>query len=365
MTITGNREIKDGYTDHQDGDVFELPLDDRVYHFACCGEDGGGCNLVHDFRGFVDDNGNIKVEVRRNPEETARLRQMENGGSFSDPPFSVADAHPPAKETFMLDSAMEQRVAARKAARRARITARNGTASNLAQDGEVVRVPLYSRDRQFIDGLREKYPPQPQPLQPPAYYPDGLVSAPDLDDGRHRRRTVTRDPMGREVETTEEDDARRVFDRGPVTIQTYDSTGNLTSDPYQFCRPGFRVGDRSIHDEAYETMCRDLADAWRPDPANDAAFHILPVGAVQKFIGINPGDTCQIDSRRGRWEEHTDGLLYCRPLPEGPPPRSDAVPSHQRDDAMPPRVMDAAQAQEIKDRAWQEYVERLSNEWRS
>ena len=67
-----NREIVHGYIQHQDGDVFELPMDDRTYQFACCGEDAGGCNLVHNFRGFVDDDGSIKVEVHRNDSETKR-----------------------------------------------------------------------------------------------------------------------------------------------------------------------------------------------------------------------------------------------------------------------------------------------------
>jgi hypothetical protein len=108
---------------------------------------------------------------------------------------------------------------------------------------------------------------------------------------------------------------------------------------------------------AYDQMVRDLTDAWRPDPAKEgaAAPKILPVGAVQKFIGINPGDSCTIDGRRGRWEEGSDGYLYCRPLPLGPPPRADAVPC----------TMDAAQAQSICDAAYAEYVASVTNAWRS
>jgi hypothetical protein len=42
-----------------------------------------------------------------------------------------------------------------------------------------------------------------------------------------------------------------VFDRGPVTIQTYDSVGNLTSDPLAMYKPAYRIADCSASDAAY------------------------------------------------------------------------------------------------------------------
>jgi hypothetical protein len=80
----------------------------------------------------------------------------------------------------------------------------------------------------------------------------------------------------------------------------------------------------------------------------------LPLGAVQKFIGIKEGDACIVDGADGTWQDGGDGFLYCRPRPM-PTTRADAVP----------RTMDAATAQEIKDRAWREYVHDISNAWRS
>ena len=49
-----------------------------------------------------------------------------------------------------------------------------------------------------------------------------------------------------------------------------------------------------------------------------------------------------------------DGNLYCRPRPM----------QATRADATPPRFMDAATAQKIRDAAWLEMVERVSNEWK-
>jgi hypothetical protein len=124
--------------------------------------------------------------------------------------------------------------------------------------------------------------------------------------------------------------------------------------------------------EAYDDYCRWLGDAWKPkDSAVDvtkagtAAAKILPPGAVQKFIGINPGDSCTIDGRAGSYVDGGDGLLYCRPHPMGAPTRVPASnPSTARADAVP-RTMSAADAQVVRDAAWREYCQYLEGAWRS
>jgi hypothetical protein len=80
---------------------------------------------------------------------------------------------------------------------------------------------------------------------------------------------------------------------------------------------------------------------------------------VPKNIGIVEGSYCTIDGRAGTWQAEGE-FLYCRPTgPLVQPTRADAVP------ASPPPFMDAAAAQVIRDQAFAEYVERISNEWRS
>jgi hypothetical protein len=175
---------------------------------------------------------------------------------------------------------------------------------------------------------------------------------------------------------------------------TYDAAGNASASLYDMSRPGFRVGNGSAANAAYREMVHDLTDAWKTpeqlttdacpegvDPklwaysqmvndtcnawrpkddvqpsTKDAALHILPVGAVQKFVGINAGEACTIDGRRGRWEEGPDGYLYCRPLPLGPAPRADAVP---------PRTMSVEDSEKIKQAAYEEMCRDLVNAWRS
>jgi hypothetical protein len=109
-------------------------------------------------------------------------------------------------------------------------------------------------------------------------------------------------------------------------------------------------------------------DAWRdspPDPKEGtAAAKILPPGAVQKFIGINPGDACTIDGRAGSYQDGGDGLLYCRPHALGAPAR--VPPTNPSSvDAAPPRMMDAATAQKIRDQAYFAYVDEITNAWRT
>jgi hypothetical protein len=66
-----------GYVEHDDGDTFTLvPGAHKPYRFSCCGEDGNGCNLVHDFYGRITEDGHIEVVVYRNDAETQRVRAI-------------------------------------------------------------------------------------------------------------------------------------------------------------------------------------------------------------------------------------------------------------------------------------------------
>jgi hypothetical protein len=205
----------------------------------------------------------------------------------------------------------------------------------------------------------------------------------EMDDARRRRRrTVARDPMGREAgEYTEEDRAA-----------------------FQDHRPGFRysvtAADRARVDEAYRQMChdlitawmtdeqraqhdarlttdacpdgvdprdwaysemvRDLTDAWKPkDGAADARpteyqsakegaqtpKGIWPLGAIPKHINTNvkAGDPCFQDGASGVYVDGGGGFLYCKVQPM-PTTRADAVP---------PRFISVEDAQVIRDRAYQ------------
>jgi hypothetical protein len=200
---------------------------------------------------------------------------------------------------------------------------------------------------------------------------------PDEEDSTPRRRRRTaRGPMG------------RVPGEDAVTVGDH--------------QPGYRIADRSASERAYRDMCRDLSDAWKspeqrvadnarlttdacpagvdprlwaysemvrdlqdawmprdapldPHEGVQAPRGIPPAGGISKHIGIQEGDSCTIDGRAGTWQDGGDGYLYCRPRPLGPPPRADAAP---------PRFMMVEDAQVIRDRAYREYVDHVSNAWK-
>jgi hypothetical protein len=211
-------------------------------------------------------------------------------------------------------------------------------------------------DRAMYDSLRERYPPRATIPDVQQTHEQILASIspgvgklfdstpmerwPELIDAARRRKKLTqREPMGREAGEFTEEDTRRVLDRGTTSITTLDGVGNVTSDPLAMCRPGFRFSDRTASETAYADMCRDLSDAWRPKDSEvnvDALTPQLPPYGWPLWAQTE-GASCQIDGRRGVWKREGD-YLYCRPLPEGPPPRADAVP----------RTMDAAQAQQLR-----------------
>jgi hypothetical protein len=99
---------------------------------------------------------------------------------------------------------------------------------------------------------------------------------------------------------------------------------------------------------------RQIAEVTGRDQSTivrDLKRHVLPFGAWPKSI-MKEGDACAIDGRRGTWQEGEDGYLYC--VPTDTPLSGDARP----------RFMSAEDAQKIKDAAYAEYCERISNEWR-
>jgi hypothetical protein len=153
----------------------------------------------------------------------------------------------------------------------------------------------------------------------------------DEDDRRRGRRTVTaHDPMGRVIATYEH------LDADPNRV--YGSSGALCA-----ARPGFigTADSQRIRDEAYQQSKREMQDAWKADSP--------PAGAYPLSAG--EGSVCAINgapghlAREGNW-------LVCRPT------SSDASP---RDPRQP---ISMADAQRIRDAAYQQSVDELHNAWR-
>jgi hypothetical protein len=355
------------YHKHASGDVVELPLDAPYFQQWC------DCGLVHRLGTEITDDGRVELTVHRDDRETERARGNPSGAKQF-----TADAQL-AKETFMLDSAMEARVAARRAARRARRLARD---ADIIPDGTSIRVPLTLMDQAMYDSLRERYPPRSDSGRQESETHDQIMASispevrklfdstpmekwPELiDAARRRKKVVERDPLGRETGEFTEEDTRRVLDRGTTAITTLDGVGNVTSDPYAMCRPGYRFADRSISEQAYAEHVRDLQDAWRddatPKEGTQTPKGIWPPGGVPKNIGIVEGSHCTIDGRGGTWQAEGE-FLFCRP--SGPlvqPTRADAMPA-----APPSRFMTNDEAQPIKDRAYEQMCADLQNAWKS
>jgi hypothetical protein len=106
----------------------------------------------------------------------------------------------------------------------------------------------------------------------------------DIHDRRRRKRLTSRDPMGRETGTLEEEDT-------------------MTVDALAMHRPGFRyLADRSASEAAYVEYCRELQDAWKPKPVSTADVGIkpLPFGAQPTWAQVE-GSSCSIDGAKGTW----------------------------------------------------------------
>ena len=83
----------------------------------------------------------------------------------------------------------------------------------------------------------------------------------------------------------------------------------------------------------------NLTDSWRT--TDQPAPH----------IGPNEGDACTINGQRGTIQRRGDKLV--------------CVPTNDTDAATVPRSMSAADAQVIRDRAWEEMCERQRNAWKT
>jgi hypothetical protein len=253
----------------------------------------------------------------------------------------------------------------------------------LLRDGYKIRVPIEMMDSRLpIERMRSSEPLIINTGLPRSVY-DGIPGITASSDARRSRKRVARDPMGREVGTYEEEDAA------------------LSAH-----RPGYRVGDaargtadagQALKDAAYEEMCRDLSTAWmspeqrgQNGPSVSDARHATtaparPLGVSNSDcarelnrreisdawkspapalnaapsgkwpMSAGAGSACDLNGERGVLVEDGSGFLVCQVNRHVGPTRSDAAP---------PRFMDAATAQKIKDAAWLESVERVSNAWK-
>jgi hypothetical protein len=181
-------------------------------------------------------------------------------------------------------------------------------------------------------------------------------------------------------------------------IDEVEESERVTHDAHAEHKPGYRTADRAVvdagqalKDAAYEEMVRDLSEAWKPaeqriadarqmtadaacpagvDPrtffyeqgvremcdawrGDAAAVQNLPAGRYPLSAG--EGNPCTIDGAAGTLQR--DGqYLVCRAKPAIGPTRADSMPS---------RSMSAADAQRIKDEAYNEMVSDLTNAWKA
>jgi hypothetical protein len=209
--------------------------------------------------------------------------------------------------------------------------------SGLAEDGEVVRVPLTMMDRALVDGLREKYPPAPQ-TGTALTQTEAENELADIRD-RRRRKRVAYDPMGRVVGTVEEEADHQVLD------------SFITDAQAALHRPGFRcLDDRSASEAAYAEYCRELQDAWKP--RDSTGSEKLPPYGAQPLWAQKEGASCSIDGRRGVWKREGD-FLFCRPvdekLPKPAPGSTGAQPG----------------TREYVDQVWRQMVLDQQNAWKT
>jgi hypothetical protein len=249
-----------------------------------------------------------------------------------------------------------------------------------------LRGTQYDLNRDFYWDGSPKPPRRRSRLE---YDPDedeDFIEVEELDaNGRRRRRLVARDPMGREAgEYSEEDRALRDHRPGYRSHHVTAADRQRVADAYntmvadlqtQWMTPEQKLAEARLTTDAahrprgmseaeyeYNRYCAELTDAWRPkdgdyQPAREGAQAprgIWPVGGTPVHLtSAKEGDPCFDQGGRGRLVNR-GGVLFCE-LEPMPTTRADAVP----------RTMSVQDAQRIKDAAYAEYVERISNEWRS
>jgi hypothetical protein len=360
---------KSGFVQKVDGEGFTLKPGSRVpFRFCCCGDQGGGCFLVHDFFGTINSDGEIEVTVYRNDQETERVRTLADyQRSNLQPSRPIVDHwRTSARETFITDSEDPMRNA-----RRFDddddfeiVTGYDGKPARILKDGRSVHVSLAMRDslrRSDAEAARiaeavaitktamrgSGTPSDPYILgqwpvtdayaaNKPGYrYADsGTTEETEHHVTRRRRKTVYRDPEGREAGTAETGDAMNETEKAYSEMLDHLHNGWKTP-PVNF--DATATSSRKPEEAAITRSLREI-----PPPGG-----WFPIEAV--------GQVCDINGVRGtvvREGEHG----VCRPGPVVGPTRADAAPRVD--------TMDAATAQRIRDEAYAEYCSELENAWR-
>jgi hypothetical protein len=340
---------KSGFIQKRDGDGFVLKPGARTpYRFCCCGDSAanavhGGCyHLVHDFYGKINDDGEIEITVYGNDEATTRARTMADAAhSFTSPPiFQILDSAPPAPR-----KAPPMRTSTRR--RRIRDENRDAFDENgILRDGHSIRVSLMdaeaSRGARFTVTDTDKIAEAVRITQA-AMKGDGsrenpyviTTSANDdifadhkpgwrTDDGKRRRKTVERDPLGREKASFEED----ALSPGEIARREWitDTENAWKNDASQYSSADPQTGM-----------------ATRAIPTTSASGDRWPLSAGE-------GSVCMSNGRPGKLVKSDDGSsLVCAVEP---------IKATRADS------MTAEEAQPVRDAAYRQYVEQMQNAWK-
>lgn len=143
-------------------------------------------------------------------------------------------------------------------------------------------------------------------------------------------------PDGRKVEVLKDHQTMRVpmrmADAAPRTLDLHDGRGNPVGN-----RPGYIVAtDRTIYQDkqrAYDEYDAEMAEAYKNSPTGAGS---------REFVGQREGD---INGAPGHLRRDKTGQLVCRP--------------DRRQDA----AANALDARGIKDAAYQEYDQWVTNAW--
>lgn len=345
------------YEQIADGDTVILPQD-RPYRMACCGEDAGGCNLVHDLLASITSDGEIALQVFRNDRETRRQRRIADR--------QAADAVSP---LFITDS-QQRNVPMTRSRRRAQ-----RDHADIVPDGTVLRVPLTMMDGAFVNDLRQRFPPTR----------DAAVTS-------HRAARRAARQAASSASTV--DDAKRITEVALLTQQVMARDGFITDDEAAAHRPGFRFADQvadpskrrkstvnvahtarghtvevSTTEESNDAMsARDayileMCDAWR---VKDDGVEVAPWSKTQAVpnrpqgawgpsgFAAKAGDPCTSNGAPGVLSEK-GGWLYCDLTPLGP---TRVTPTNTGADGV-------TGDRSLQDAAWREMVESQQNAWKT
>jgi hypothetical protein len=357
------------YPQQEDGAVVRI-TPGRRFGFACCGETEDGCNLVHDLYFRVNDDGSIAMQVFRNEDETTRLRALADTTSRRERRREERATRRAVRDNEMLfvsDSAdRKDHHMTRQERRRLRDENSPLDENGILKDGHVLRVSMLDAERsragrfsavdttkveqarqitEAVLATREAMGDAPliittslgdrqftdadAAMHRPGYrLTDGSTTTEEEHHVTHRRRkTVYRDPSGREAGTSESDamnDTERAFK------EMLDYNANAYK------------GDAAVNNQGAST---------RAIPASSATGDRWPLSA-------GAGNPCMTNGAPGVLVPSADGTcLVCSVAPLQAT-RADAT------GAAPPRSMTAADAAAITGQAWREYVTEVENAWR-